>query len=93
MRYEFRTSTGAICCSAENPDYLCAKCKTRRRTAGGETTIPSPYGSVSRSAAALVRDEHGVPDAYAAARSATNVIATNGIPDGYATALARRKGA
>jgi hypothetical protein len=27
MRYEFRSANGQICCRANNPEYLCAKCK------------------------------------------------------------------
>lgn len=29
MRYEFRSATGRVCCSGDNPDALCASCKAR----------------------------------------------------------------
>jgi hypothetical protein len=53
MRYEFRNADGRICCSSDNPNNLCDRCKAR---AAGQTppdysgrglprtlTAPNPY--------------------------------------------------
>ncbi len=37
MHYEFKNAAGQICCSTDNPEYLCGACKTKAKT--GDTVI------------------------------------------------------
>ena len=72
MRLEFRTAEGQVCCSTSDPNHLCSKCAAAHRIA----SVPNPYGSIMRTAAAPDLgpgyQPFGVP------------------PDGYALALAAR---
>jgi hypothetical protein len=48
MRYEFKNATtGAMCCRADNPEYLCTSCAAQLRAAP-----PNPYAPAMRDLAA-----------------------------------------
>ena len=37
MTYEFRHADGRVCCSTDNPEHLCAKCRERVARSASET--------------------------------------------------------
>ncbi len=86
-KYEFRRADGRICCSSDDPEYLCASCRARAGTieaqyaevratlAGGSTGRPnhSPRGTVQ---------PRRVPATVAApSSSAARPLNRNGVPD------------
>ncbi|HXG90540.1 MAG TPA: hypothetical protein VNJ02_19620 [Vicinamibacterales bacterium] len=66
MKYEFRNAGGRICCSADNPDYLCDTCKARLPAVVSTDGYATALAARGITTAAVVLT-NGIPDGYATA--------------------------
>jgi hypothetical protein len=92
-RFEFRSASGEVCCSSDNPEHLCAKCKAKAHTqrhAASDIPDPNydPHGTPASGYDIALNRQAPKPNPRNPFDSAYDPRKTT--PDGYAIALAKK---